>query len=54
MRERRSDEVPMTTSDRVGRTQSWMTTLLGEGNSKMKPWVDDALQGVVKTNHLRE
>ena len=33
---------------------SLVANLLGEGHSKTKPRVDDALEAVVKASHLRE
>jgi len=33
---------------------SLVVTLLGEGHSKIKPKVDDALEVVVKASHIRE
>jgi len=39
-------------SDRVG--GSLVATLLGEGHSKIKPRVDNALEAVVKASRIRE
>jgi len=33
---------------------SLVATLLGAGHSKIKPRVDDTLEGVVKASHIRE
>jgi hypothetical protein len=33
---------------------SLVETLLGEGHSEIKPWVDDALEAGAKASHLRE
>jgi hypothetical protein len=41
-------------SDRIGGTLELGLTLLGEGHSKIKPRVDDTLEGVVKASHIRE
>ena len=41
-------------SDRAEGTLSLFATLLGEGHTKIKPRVDDALEAVVKVSRIRQ